>query len=349
MKRIIQVVLALLLGAGCLWLFFRDTEWSTVWESIRRVHIGWLLAAQIPIYAAFFTRVQRWSYIVRVDHPASYRHLFNSTQIGFLVNFAVGFRSGELVRPLALSRLTNISFSKALAFNAMDRVSDFVGLIAVLVVSVAAVSGMSEVVIPKETFGMERDYAFSPTTIRTGAGFVFVLLFGLTFVFVMLYANRRLTLKASDAVLGVVSTKLAEKVHGMLDQFADGLHIFRSVPDMAKTSIFSLLTWLLNIIAAGMVFTAFGLDWPWYTPFVMQALLAVFIGAPTAPGMVGQFHLPIVISLVMVIPAIPTDEAKALAIVFHLINLVAVFILGIYALLREDLRLTELNPQDAKA
>lgn len=339
MKRAVQIVIACAIGGVCLWFSFRDTDWAAVWKSIRGIHWGWMLAAQIPIYAAFFARVQRWSYIVRVEQPASFRHLFSATQIGFLINFSIGFRLGELVRPLALSRLTSISFSKALAFNAMDRVSDLVGLLAVLFISLGSVADVGDVVIPKETFGMQKDFHFSPAMIRTGTTGAIMFLLLVVGVLVMLYTNQRLTLRVSDAVLGVVSTKLADRVHAMLEQFADGLHAFRSPADMLKATGYSFAMWGLNILGAGMIFTAFDLDWPWYTPFVMQALLAVFIGAPTTPGMVGQFHLPIVISLVMLIPGIVPAEAKAVAIVIHAVNMFAVFVLGIYALMREGFNL----------
>lgn len=343
MKKTFQIFIALAIGIGCLWLLFRNTDWGEVWDSFRAVNLGLLLLAQIPLYLTFFLRVQRWSYIVRAVEPASYRHLFSATQIGFLANFVLPLRAGEIVRPLALSRLTGMTFSKTFAMNALDRVTDLFGLIAVFFVAVLCVSTAGEVTIPKETFGMDRDFHFSPGQIQVGATGTIMFLVAIVAVLALLYVRKDFTLRLSDKILGLVSHRLAERVRGILEQFAEGLHVFKSASDMAKAISFSLLTWFVGIIAAGIIFSSFGIDWPWYTPFVMQALLAVAISVPSTPGFVGAFHIPIVITLVMLIPETSPDKAKAVAILIHLLNVVAVYLLGIYALVREDLNLFQLT------
>ena len=98
-----------------------------------------MVFALVPIALSFITRIYRWGYIVRAVEPnASFRSMFSATQIAFLVNFTVGMRSGEFVRPLVLSRLTGVSFSKAFATNMLDRIADLVGLIVVLSITLVA-------------------------------------------------------------------------------------------------------------------------------------------------------------------------------------------------------------------
>lgn len=348
MKRLIQTSLGLAIGVVLVWVLFRGTQWNEVGESIRNVSVGWFLFALLLLAVSFPARVQRWSYICRADHDLTFRSMFSATQIGFLANFTLGGRSGEVIRPLVLSRSSGISFSKALAMNALDRVADLVGLIAIMSVAIVAYVPTSDVVIPAATFGTAEPITFSAATYRAGAmgtgGFLVLVIAA----FVLLYARRRLVLGLSDTVLGIFSKPFAEKVHGILDNFADGLHVFRSPSDMAKTVFFSLVTWGSACIMLVAMIKAFHIECPWYTAFVMQAILSIFIAAPGAPGFIGQFHVPIVITLVMLAPDIDINEAKAVAILIHLIQLPPIAILGVYFLATEGVGLRELRNEGEK-
>ena len=343
MKKYILAVVGIVLGFGLLWVLFRDTDWGEVGASIRGINLWWLALAHVPMLLSFPFRVQRWSYIVRVEHRVSFRKLFSATQIGFMANFAFPARMGEPIRALVLTRLTDIKFSKSFAFVALDRVTDLFGLIVVMAVSVFAFRPVDGVTIPADTFGTE--IVFTNQQYQGVAIFTGVFLVAVVLTFVLLYVNRDLANRLTRKVLGILSEKLGNYVAGMLDHFADGLHIFRSPGDMIKSVTLSLLTWSMSLLGMLCVLEAFHLDYPWYTPFVMQALLAVAISVPNAPGFVGQFHVPIVLALVMTISTIGADAAKAYAIVFHLIQLPPVFILGIYCLMRERMSMLQLQSE----
>ena len=349
MKKKVQALVGLALGILIVWLLFRDTDWGVVWETIREVHVGWFLLAQIPIWASFPIRVQRWTYIVRATEWVSFRHLFSATQIGFLANFTLPARLGEVIRALVLTRLTKIPFSKTFAMVALDRVTDLFGLMAVMLIGLIAFQPTGGVVIPAETFAMmDEDFEFSAELYRAGAVGAILITLSIVAAFVILYANRHLLLRISDAMVGTVSRRLAERVHIALDHFADGFEVFRSPLDMAKSISLSIATWGCAVIMLMGMYIAFGIDCPWYTAFVMQAMLAIAIALPGAPGLVGQYHLPIVVGLVMLVPGIDLDRARAFAIVAHLINLPPLIITGVYALMTERLGLLELGRQGAK-
>lgn len=343
MKRTLQIIVGLAIAIGLMALLFKDVSWTELRASFGKMSVGWFAVAQIPIWASFFLRIQRWSYVVRAVHPASFRAMFNSTQLAFLINFTIGLRLGEFVRPLVLSRLTRMSFAKALAVNALDRVNDLLGLIAVMIVGMTAFRPQHDIVLPKGTLGLSVPYTIPKSVIVTGsqgaAVFLAVVLIGL----VLVYVNQRLVLRLTRAVLGVVSEKLAAWTCRMIEQFADGLHVFRNVGDMAKSIAFSLLTWACFLAAYACLFEAFGLDWPWYSVFIVQMLLAFSISAPGVPGMMGQFHLPIVIGMLMTIPQATLPDCLAVALVTHAANMAPICVFGLYALWREGVSLSELK------
>ncbi|GMW02449.1 MAG: hypothetical protein AMXMBFR84_35850 [Candidatus Hydrogenedentota bacterium] len=330
-----QGLIGLAVGFLLIWFLLRGISWEELKSSVTGVSVGWLLLAQIPIWLSFFTRILRWSYIVRAVHPASFRSMFSATQLAFLANFTIAMRIGEFVRALVLSRLAGISFSKSLALGALDRVTDLIGLMAVMLVTVAAFRPTDDIILPEGLFGFEKLPPIRAGLIQSTGAAVAVGLVGLLFVLVMLYVNQKLVIRVTRAVVGRVSSRIADWVCHLFEQFAQGLHVFRSVGDMAKSTAYSLVTWSFFMLALYFTLNAFHISYPWYGPFVIQSLLALAVSAPIAPGMLGQFHLPLVAGIIIVSPDTPITDATALAIVTHLTNLFPVIILGILSIMME--------------
>jgi glycosyltransferase 2 family protein len=343
MKKYIQAAVGAVIGAGLIWLLFRDTNWQEVGEAIRNVRWGWIAIGHIPLMATFLFRIIRWKYIVQAVEPTPLRKLASATQIGFLANFTLPGRAGEAIRALVLTRLTRIPFAKSFALVALDRVTDLFGLIAVMLVAIFAFQPTQDVVIPPETFGTANPITFAPDLYRNGAVGTGVFLVVIIGAFVLLYINKNLAIRIAGGILGPISQKLSKLVTGMMENFAEGLHVFRSPVDMFKTIFFSLVTWGCSILLFYATLEAFSMDYPWYTPFVVQAILSVFIAAPGAPGFVGQYHVPVVICLLMVMPTLNVNDAKAYAIVSHLIQLPPIFLLGLYFLITDDFGLGSLG------
>ena len=342
MKKHLQTIIGIFIGLILLWVLFRDTNWTEVGAAIKNIHWGWLALAHIPLVMSFVTRVIRWKYIVNSVTPTSIRNLASATQIGFLANFTLPARAGEAVRALVLTRLTGIPFSKTFAYVALDRVTDLFGLIAVMLVAIFAFQPDTAVVIPAATFSTPQDITFPPELYKTGAYGIGLFLLAIIGSFVMLYIKKTFFISLVEKVAGKFSKKLADLGVTILTHFAEGLEVFKSPRDMFLAIFFSLCTWTMPILIFWATLEAFHIDAPWYTPFVMQSILSVFIAVPGAPGFVGQYHVPIVITLVMIVSGINIDQAKAYAIVNHIIQLPPILIVGVYFLITDDFSITAL-------
>jgi hypothetical protein len=347
-KKYVAGAVGLVLGALMVWLLFRNTDWAEVGQAFRGADWRLLTLALALFFTQHFARIRRWSFIVRAAYPATFRQMFSATQIGFLANFTLPGRAGEAVRALVLSRLTQLPFSKSLAFVAVDRITDLFGLIAVLGISVVAFQPEGVVSVPPATFGTAAPIEFDAGDYRAGAALVGVGLAAILVAFIVIYKRRGIFLWIVTNTLGRVSAKAGAFVNGMINHFADGLHVFRSPLEMARSIGWSFVTWGLGLAGFTLGLIAFRIDFAWYTPFVMNALLAVFISAPNTPGFVGQFHIPLVLGLVMTVPGIDVDAAKAFAIAMHLWQLPPVIIFGVWCLLRENLNLFQLQREGEK-
>ena len=352
MKQAIQLLVGLIIGAVLVWFLVRDMDWAAVGDHITQVSIPWLIVAQIFICASFPIRVQRWTYIVRAAEPdVSFRAMFSATQIAYFASFTILGRVGEILRPIVLNRLSRVSFSKGVALVGLDRLTDLFGLICIMSIALFAYQPTDDVIISEEVFGTANPIVFSASQYQNGARGVLAAMGVVVAGYLALFFKPQLVLRIADACIGVVSKKLAELAHGMIENFTEGLHIFRSPGQIVKSLAFSLATWGVGVVSIYAMLQAFHFECPWYTPFVMQALLAIFIGVPGAPGFVGQFHAPLVITLAMILPpALYNDpEAKAFAIVMHLSTLPAIIVTGIVCLYIDRAAIFRRNAQPEPA
>jgi hypothetical protein len=161
---------------------------------------------------------------------------------------------------------------------------------------------------------------------------------------VILYLNQKFVLRIINAWVGLISKKLAASLSSLFLNIASGMHIFRSASDQIKAFFYSLLTWGAGLFSIAAILMAFNISFPWYTPFVMLTMISLFISFPVIPGMVGQYHIAIVSSLLLVIPDMDLTKAKAVAIVTHLLGLIPVAALGFFSLYREGLRFMDFLP-----
>jgi len=273
--------------------------------------------------------------------------MFSATQIGFLANFTLPARIGELVRAVVLARLAHVPVSQGLALVALDRVADLIGLLVMIGIALFSFRPVT-IEVPAKLLGTAENVVIRPEYLKNAELGAFVFFIAMCLGLVTLYVSRDRMLRISDILLGAVSAKLAQRVHIMLDQFARGLHIFRSPMDMAKSVLFNLITWGCFVLASAAFCEAFRLDWPWYTPFVMQIGVAVFISVPGSPGFIGQYQLGVMASLLMTTPNVNLADAVAIALFSHATNFLCVGLLGVFSLYREGLSLFELSQESEK-
>jgi len=361
-KQTIQGAIGLAIGVFILWWMFQGTSWAGLKRSFGEMRWGWIVLAVTFIGVSFLGRVKRWSYVVRAAEPrASFRSMFSATQIGFLANFTLPARIGELVRAIVLARLTGLAVARSFALVALDRVNDLIGLIAVMAIALLAYRPEKNIEIPGELFRSDSPILIPASAYHTGALGAAVFLVAVITVFVLLYVSKKLVLRVSDGIFGFLSARLSffkpaasacgrlgGWSHHLLEQFAQGLDVFRSAPDMAKSVGYNLATWACFVAVLQCMLFAFGIESPWYTVFVMQAALAIAISVPGTPGFVGQFQVPLVASLKLVSPEVSYDDALALAILTHAINAGMVIVTGLGCLQLEGLHLLQLSDEGVR-
>lgn len=345
MLRHTRTMVGVLLSIFLLWFLFRDTDWQVLSSVLREVDVSWLLLALFLSFSSSFTRVQRWSYVVRATQPATFRSMFSATQIGLLVNLLIPARLGDVVRGYVLASLAKIPFTRSLTMVALDRINDIFALVTVLLIALFSFPSEADIEFAAGAFGNSEPFVVSSSLIQPVAVSLVGALFIVIGILVFLYFQQDIVLRFLDRVLKPVSARASAWLRAMFLNFAAGMHIFRSGMQMTKSVLFSLITWGLVALSLAALFEAFHLEFPWYGPFLMLAILGVFTAVTITPGMVGQYHVPVVASLLMILPGMDVNEAKAVAIVAHLLALLPPVVLGVYSMMNERLHIRDLIPE----
>ncbi len=317
MKLDWKAVLGIAISVGLLWWLFKDQDLGELWGQIRAANPWLFLASIIVATSAFLIRAIRWGLLLHPVAPnTSLYNRWATTLIGFMSNNVLPARLGEFVRPYALSRVEPVTMSAALGTLVMARILDGVALIALLIVALSLPSfpeGATVLGQPVAVFA------------RGGA-----LIFGgaLVFLLVLLLWPGR-TMAVAKWTTGVLPAALAERVLSILSSFLDGVSSLRNPVLFAKALALSLVHWAYYGLSFWLALEAFGIKVGYAGALFTQAMVAIGVAVPSAPGFFGTWHTAAQIALVGPY-GVPETQALAFATSLHLGGFVPITALGFF-------------------
>lgn len=331
-KQILRFLLSTGVSLFLLWFVFRNTDFRALGQAIRQCHIGWFSLCLLTILGSFFTRVLRWKFIVNYSESVSFRHLFTSTQIGFLANFILPGRIGEAVRAGALTKFTGIPFSRTLTYVALDRMTDLVGLIGILIFAIIGFRPTQDIQLPPEIMDIKIPAKLMTRTMYT----TLIIIAGIICSLILFYRYS----PTATAFFARLEPLFGKKPIQFVTRFTNNIHEAISVIQSGKSILgalfFSSLTWASFWVSHLFLFKAFALSYPWYTPPVCITCVSLLISIPGAPGFIGQFHAGVLSGLFLTIPNIDLNIAYAIAILSHGANFISVILVGLLCIYIEQ-------------
>jgi uncharacterized protein (TIRG00374 family) len=341
LRQIIMVLASLALGGLLTWLAFKGTDWPAVAQAMGECRYRWLVLAAISFAVAHCARAHRFGFVVRATMPANYRSLFASVQIGALAQMTLPIRAGSFVRAVVLSRLIRRPFAGCYGAVALDRVPELALIGVMMLIALIGLPHQEVYRLAPGVLTMAETREFPGRIIHISAlvvGVLFTLRLGLL---AGIYLNKAVVLRVGGAVAGIFSKRLAEGLCKMIDHFAESLHIFSSAGDMIKAVLWSIVFWGLFVVAFTCILLAFGIAAPWYTPILLVVLTAISLVVPGMPGFIGQFHLAVVLSLVIALPDLLAAQMLAFAIVSHAVYVAVITCIGVGSLIAVNVHILE--------
>lgn len=328
MKGRWRSVIGIALSAVLLWWTLRDVSLATVWGELRRSNLPLLLLATFFGTIIFPIRALRWRTILKPIADVPFGPLWRSTAIGMMVNNVVPARAGEIARAYAITRETTIPFSSAIASLAVDRVFD------ALTVLLLAAAAMLDPRFPRDaTLGGQ------PLSSWAGGTGIIVLmaLAGLyALVFFPAYLIRLFELFARK-----LAPAIEDRGRRALVAFSEGLSVLRSPQRFLAVLAWAILHWMVNALAFWIGMVAVGIDIPYSAVLFIQALIALGVAVPSAPGFFGLFEKLAVVSLALF--AVGAPAATSWAIGYHILSFIPITVIGAFYFARLGLRFKEIN------
>jgi glycosyltransferase 2 family protein len=317
------------LSAVLLWWTLRDISLATVWSELSHASIPLFLASALCATLIFPLRARRWKTILEPVAPNQpFGALWRSTAIGMMANNVLPARAGEIARAYALTRQTNVPFATSIASLAVDRLFD---MLVLLLLGVAAFFDPA--------FPHEATIAGQSLGHLAQGSVVFVLL-----LFAVLYALAFFPsqlVRIFELFARKVSPALEDRGKSALIKFSEGLSVLRTPGRFASVLAWTIAHWLLNAFGFWLGFKAVGIALPFTAALFLQALIAVGVALPSAPGFFGFFEKLAQVGLG--IYGVGATQATSWAIGFHILSFIPITVIGLWYFARLGLHLKEIN------
>jgi uncharacterized protein (TIRG00374 family) len=266
-----------MISAVCLWLAMHDVRPAEVVAALAQAdYLGFAALIVLTLFG-FWLRALRWRWLLTTPRPVGLDALFSATMIGFMANNLLPLRLGEFVRAWALGRRAGLSKSNVFATVVVERVVDMITLIAIF--------GIAMWVHPIGA-GTE-----AGDMVRQGAGVLVVAAIGLTVFVVVLERQPRLASSLMRLITSWLPDKLGRRIAGALDDFIEGLALFRDLPRLAWVFLLSFVMFGVFALCLTVSMWAFDIRAPWYAGLIMLVITAIGIMVPAAPGYIGTMNI----------------------------------------------------------
>ena len=285
----LKLLLSALIGAGFYWVLYagglplvpsREALAGVSWLAVLGYVSCWC--------GVHLLRAARWYFLLAPLGPVRPRHVLTVTSIGFAAVLLLPLRTGEVVRPLMITRRTRLSAWAATGTVAAERVIDGLVMSVILFLALQLTRPLEP---PPDHIGdLPVPARLVPELAYSALG-----LFGAVFlVMAAFYWRRSWVQRAIELCFGLVSKRFAAWVSARIALVASGLEFLPKPAYMAPFLIMTLAYWGLNAFGSWLLASGVGLtDLGYGEACVLMGVLALGILAPTAPGFFGSFQIAV--------------------------------------------------------
>ena len=305
MSKSLRIVLGIAISGVCLWLAFRQMAWNDLSQALQSAKWIWFLPITVVYLGAHVLRCFRWSALLSPVKKIKPLDLFPLLMLGFLVNNVLPARAGEVARAFATSKKTAIPTSTVLGSIAMERITDLIGLIAVMAIAIK--------VIPMDKLPLKQ--------------VALILLGGIIGLVALIMVVRKLQDKSTP----LNQTSLG-KIIEFLNRLIDGFAAIRSPLMISKIALLSLSIWMIEAVCLMTASRAFGLDLAFPQANALLSGISFGVMIPAAPGYIGtyEFFGKEMLKLLGYLPQLSLPFLLS----FHFYQMLLTSVLGIPGLIR---------------
>ncbi len=289
------------------------------------------IALIIPVNLfALWLRSARWMLFTASlsNPPAPFTPHLQATAVGAFAINVLPFRIGELARPWALAKQTQLTGSAALGTVVLERVIDLTTL---------SLVGGGLLYFQAKTL---------PAWVQTG-GLLAATFSALPVAFLVLLRLRRdWVLGWIERPLGYAPASLQNSAMELVREVCLGLESLRGRRTVTLVALLSLVLWVLVIplpFALGLF--AFGVEMPpaqfFMSVMTAHVFTALAVAAPSAPGFIGVYHFACREALALF--GVSSTVAVGFGTVVHMSYWLPITLVGAFAAMQVGARMSDIT------
>lgn len=299
MIKTLKLIFGVAVSGICLWLVFRGFDFTQLKTALEEASYVWLCPAMVIFSINMFLRSIRWRTLLSPIKHLRLAQVFPVLLTGFFMNNVLPARAGELVRAVAIGRESDIPVSSALGSIVIERLTDMLGLLMILIIAAK--------LLPWEKLPL--------TPILT------VLVMGLIISLALVVWMEKYRNKFQHD-LGLVG-----KIVRLISQVMDGFLALKSPLKMSMVLLLSCAIWINELLIALLISYAMHLNLSFFETAGLLTGLSVGVMIPAAPGYIGTFEF--FGKEILIVLGKSAAQALPFVLVLHFFQLTMMAIIGI--------------------
>jgi glycosyltransferase 2 family protein len=307
----LRLVLCIIVSSVCLYLAVRGMDFARTVQELKKSSPTPILGAVFFLFLSYWIRAYRWSYLLLPVKQITTGPLFRSTVIGFMGNYLLPFRAGEVMRAVSIGQNQNISKAAALGSIVLERVFDGV------VISLTPFLVLAAVDLP-------------PWVMWVNITFLTLYVAGLLGLAI---ATQRGWTEAWIVRATVpLPIFFAQRLKSMAGEFLHGMKGINYAGALLPVCLLSFVCWFFHGLYFFLLFEALDLELSFWAALIIQTVIGLGVILPAAPGYVGNFEYFTVLGLALF--GITQEAAFAYALLAHVCQFIPVTAVGLFFALR---------------
>ena len=314
-------------SATFLWLSLRNTDLAEIRLALLTADLVWIVPFLIVLLAFYWLKTRRWRDLLSRSRSLRTSELFPAVMIGYAGTAVLPMQMGELVRAYIVSRKQSISYATVLGSIGIERLFDFLAVLALL--GFVLISGQN-----------------IPEIMKTAGYLVAAGCLAAIVMTVLLVMRPGVVLQLFRLFTRWLPDTIERQVLEQLQHFSESFQILRQPRILLAVASNSVLQWLLMGVCILFSLWAFDLSVP--PSGAAMVLIATIIGIslPTSPGYIGNIQLAFTLALSAY--GVSPADAVAASIYYHVLAYVTVVVVGFFFLHRYGYALGELRREAAE-
>jgi uncharacterized protein (TIRG00374 family) len=270
MKKRLGLLISFSISIIFLFLALKKVDVKEIGGSLINANLFYFFLTILITFIAFFLRAVRWKVLLSPIKSFPLVVVFNATMIGFMCNYTLPARVGEVVRAYLIGTRGSISKSAAFATIIVERVMDLFTLL--LFAAIILIF-------------------FSVPLFLKKIGFTIFILNILVFLFLVIIQKKSvLFIRIIEKPLSLFGKKIKERVKVLLSAFIEGLDILGNPSSFVMASFISLGIWIITGLHFYVLFFSLPIRLPLHAAFLDMVILTFGIMIPSTSGFIGTFQ-----------------------------------------------------------